>query len=110
MTDETTGYSAEQAARDMLARAGVEDAQRFTAGDLVEIANIIAALRFTSEEVETMRQLAEDANRGVIDWATWCPSWDADGNETMGLNTEGRCIVSIAAKIAALDQSRRGPS
>jgi hypothetical protein len=34
--------TAEQQARDMLERMGVEDAQSFTAGDLVELANLIA--------------------------------------------------------------------
>ncbi len=33
--------TAEQEARDMLDRMGVEDAQAFTAGDLVELANLI---------------------------------------------------------------------
>lgn len=47
--------SAEQQARDMLERAGVEDAQSMTAGDLVEIANLIddrkgEAARRTREE------------------------------------------------------------
>ena len=35
--------SAEQKARDMLERIGVKRAQEFTAGDLVELANLIAA-------------------------------------------------------------------
>jgi hypothetical protein len=34
--------TAEQEARDMLERMGVADAQEFTAGDLVELANLIA--------------------------------------------------------------------
>jgi hypothetical protein len=34
--------TAEQLARDMLERAGVEGAQNWTTGDLVEIANLIA--------------------------------------------------------------------
>jgi hypothetical protein len=37
--------SAEQAARDMLARLGYEDAQTRTAGDLVELANLIAGVQ-----------------------------------------------------------------
>jgi hypothetical protein len=37
--------SAEQQARDMLERMGIEDAQRFTAGDVVELANLIASRR-----------------------------------------------------------------
>jgi hypothetical protein len=35
--------TAEQKARDMLDRMGVDDAQSFSAGDLVELANLIAA-------------------------------------------------------------------
>lgn len=36
--------SAEQQARDLLERCGVEEAQSFSAGDLVELANLIAEL------------------------------------------------------------------
>jgi hypothetical protein len=43
MADETIRpHSAEQAARDILERMGVEDAQSFTAGDVVELANLIS--------------------------------------------------------------------
>ncbi len=41
MTDTTT---LEQQARDLLERAGIENAQRFTAGDLVEIANLLGRI------------------------------------------------------------------
>jgi hypothetical protein len=34
--------TAEQQARDLLERCGVEDAQSFTAGDVMELANLIA--------------------------------------------------------------------
>jgi len=34
--------TAEQKARDLLERIGVPDAQKYTAGDLVELANLIA--------------------------------------------------------------------
>jgi len=34
--------TAEQESRDLLERIGIEDAQSFTAGDLVELANLIA--------------------------------------------------------------------
>lgn len=37
-----TGKSAEQQARDLLEQCGVEDAQSFTAGDVVALANFIA--------------------------------------------------------------------
>jgi len=36
------GATAEQQARDMLERMGVPEAQSYTAGDLVELANLIA--------------------------------------------------------------------
>ena len=36
---------AEQKARDLLGRLGVDNAQSFTAGDLVELANLIASNR-----------------------------------------------------------------
>jgi hypothetical protein len=48
-TDVASSKSAEQEARDMLERIGVENAQSFTAGDLVELANLIA-------EVERLRR------------------------------------------------------
>lgn len=51
--------SAEQQARDLLERCGVEDAQSFTAGDVVELANLIAK----SEEYR--RQLAAIRGRCV---------------------------------------------
>ena len=40
-----TPLSAEQEARDMLKRIGVENAQSFTSGNLVELANLIASNR-----------------------------------------------------------------
>jgi hypothetical protein len=42
--------SAEQQARDMLERLDVEDAQSYSSGDLVELANLIA-------EVDRLREL-----------------------------------------------------
>jgi len=43
MTDELAALvAAEQQARDLLERYGVEDAQSWSAGDLVELANLIA--------------------------------------------------------------------
>lgn len=42
MADMIRDESAEQRARDLLERCGVEDAQRYTAGDVVELANLIA--------------------------------------------------------------------
>lgn len=57
--------TAEQAARDMLERMGIEDAQSFTSGDLMEWANLIAASKkatpapawepLTPERLEALR-------------------------------------------------------
>jgi hypothetical protein len=53
--------SAEQEARNLLERMGVEDAQSFTAGDVVELANILATLSsFTWEDVDLLRLVAEE--------------------------------------------------
>jgi hypothetical protein len=46
------GVTIEDDARDLLDRIGVEDAQRFTAGDLVELANIIADVRALRRALE----------------------------------------------------------
>lgn len=43
----TRAPSAEQAARDLLERIGVPDAQDYSAGNLVELANLIAGQRAT---------------------------------------------------------------
>lgn len=54
--------TAEQQARDMLERAGVEHAQEMSAGDLVEIANLIARGSEQAERLEVYErreQLAE---------------------------------------------------
>lgn len=51
--------SAEQQARDMLERCGVEDAQCFTSGDLVELANLVA------DAEQYRRQLAAIRHRCV---------------------------------------------
>ncbi|MCK6433380.1 MAG: hypothetical protein HUU30_17630 [Burkholderiaceae bacterium] len=44
--------TAEQQARDMLERMGVEGAQNFSAGDLVELANLIAERNHLATVVE----------------------------------------------------------
>lgn len=53
MTDNRK-VSAEQQARDLLERCGVEDAQSFSAGDVVELANLIAKVH----ELEAVRHEA----------------------------------------------------
>jgi hypothetical protein len=50
--------SAEQQARDMLEQCGVEDAQSFTAGDVVALANFIADANRLRATVEHIRHLA----------------------------------------------------
>lgn len=49
--------SAEQQARDMLERIGVEGAQNFSAGDLVELANLINDSKPTMVKVGTVSSL-----------------------------------------------------
>lgn len=79
----------EQQARDLLERAGVENAQSFTAGDLVEIANLlgrVAALAAPVEPVtltqataprEIWLQISDDAGDSAEEFPkgteiTWC--------------------------------------
>lgn len=52
---EGLGPTAEQQARDMLERMGVPEAQSYTAGDLVELANLIAH----AQDVEKWRAKGE---------------------------------------------------
>lgn len=48
--------TAEQQARDMLERMGVEDSQSFSTGELVELANLIDAVSgFTRDDVKRLR-------------------------------------------------------
>lgn len=61
--------SAEQEARDMLERMGVEDAQLFTAGDLVELANLIAGRKSTERAVAAERERWKSL---CIDYAIAC--------------------------------------
>jgi len=56
--------SCEQQARDILERMGIEGAQEKTAGDLVEIANLISA----KEENVALRLLLEYGLRGERDF------------------------------------------
>ena len=56
--------SAEQQARDMLERAGVENAQNISASDIVEIANLIA-IKPTNETIERCATIAETLERGT---------------------------------------------
>lgn len=49
--------SAEQQARDMLERCGVDDAQTFSSGDLVELANLIADANGNRRQIAAIRRL-----------------------------------------------------
>lgn len=51
----------EQQARDMLERIGVENAQNFSAGELVELANMIG-------EIRTGYKLLEEALNAIPDY------------------------------------------
>lgn len=48
--------SAEQQARDILERCGVEEAQSFTAGDVVELANLVAMAEAACEALKPIRE------------------------------------------------------
>lgn len=69
MTDTTT---LEQQARDLLERAGVEDAQSLTAGDLVEIANLLG--RASAQPALAPEELSPeftDTARAALLWVLW---------------------------------------
>lgn len=57
----------EQCARDLLWRLGVDDAQSYTAGDVVELANLLLKTTLLTQENERLksaiRTLIIDANR-----------------------------------------------
>jgi hypothetical protein len=73
----------EQQARDLLERIGVDDAQSFSSGDLVELANLIDGKpKFTAEELEAI----EDAQHWT--WVFGAPRCAA--------------LKSAAAKVRAL--------
>jgi hypothetical protein len=55
--------SAEQQARDLLQRLGVEDAQSLTAGDLVEIANLLAASQQPAIQFRVSSQQCEKVEK-----------------------------------------------
>lgn len=67
--------TAEQKARDMLERMGVEDAQSMTAGDLVELANLIAY----QDHVEAWQREGEAKLSGTpLGVLFWLGGWWAD--------------------------------
>lgn len=51
--------SAEQRARDLLERMDVEDAQSFTAGDVVELANLIAGRNADARDASRYRHIRD---------------------------------------------------
>ena len=66
-----SGKSAEQQARDLLERYGLEDAQSFSSGDVIELANVIAHshawdIIFNSPRFPEVRAYAK--RRGIT-WA-----------------------------------------
>ena len=52
--------SAEQQARDLLEQCGVEDAQSFTAGDVVALANFIADAKSDRRKLNDIRRCCTD--------------------------------------------------
>ncbi len=52
----TMEQTAEQQARDLLERMGVAEAQQMSAGDLVELANLIAELDHLAEQLRALEQ------------------------------------------------------
>ena len=79
--------SAEQQARDMLARMGVPDAQSYSSGDLVELANLIAT----------------NTNSG---WLATPKQWDAV-EESATRQAPLTCILELRARVEALEQQNR---
>jgi hypothetical protein len=62
--------SAEQEARDMLERMGIEDAQAFTSGDVVELGNLI------NEAAQTWRSIDSAPKDGTHIFG-WRHGWDS---------------------------------
>jgi hypothetical protein len=56
-----TGKSAEQDARDLLEQCGVEDAQSFTAGDVIALANFIAEASRDRQQLAAIRALSDNS-------------------------------------------------
>lgn len=50
----------EQEARDIMERMGIENAQQFTAGDVVELANLIADHRRLQRAIHLIGKAVED--------------------------------------------------
>ena len=87
--------SAEQRARDMLERMGVENAQGFPAGDLVELANLIAVRdEFATDAARYrgLRKLALDGGNlearvavAQLDYLVSADAFDAEVDEMIKL-------------------------
>ena len=60
--------TAEQKARNMLTRLGVEEAQSFSAGDLVELANLIADHDHAKKQIKAASRLLERAIDSIPDF------------------------------------------
>lgn len=60
--------TAEQKARNMLKRLGVEEAQSFSAGDLVELANLIADHDHAKKQIKAASRLLERAIDSIPDF------------------------------------------
>ena len=80
----TSSPTAEQAARDMLERMGVEDAQDFTAGDVVELANLIAEQRPRKPRPtpDESRRLVEALETAACEWGMRRNNYERDVTAT----------------------------
>lgn len=71
--------TAEQQARDLLDRIGVPNAQSYSAGDLVELANLLAF----APQWQPIETAPKDGRRLLLWWPEWCDEpikgWWADG-------------------------------
>jgi hypothetical protein len=87
------GGSAEQQARDLLEQCGVEDAQSFSAGDVVALANFIADANNHRRQIERIRTLA----------ATWA----VDADSYLHLDGQDLGYADAAVQIIAIIDGER---
>lgn len=100
--------SAEQEARDLLQRMGIEDAQSFSSGDLVELANLIALHPSRKElfsdnvigvHFERIQKLEDEINRlNVLDRLTRLAESYQERNPDFGIyiyDEKGNLLVEF---------------
>lgn len=70
--------TAEQRARDLLERCGVEDAQSFTAGDVVELANLLAEAEEDVGIIQALRRQRDSAEAKLAAIRDRCENFTPD--------------------------------